>query len=364
MGSRRRLSVAALVALAAIAPHAAHAQPAASPPPAAPAASSPADRASARALAADADRKIAAGDYAGAADSFAKAYAFEPAPTLKVARAHVLLKLGRLIEAQEDLLDAARSEPQAGERPAWGEARRKANEEAESITARIPLLDLGVTGAPMDRVTLRIDGIALATATLGAPHAVNPGPHAVRAEAEGYVAIEQVVTLEEGERRTLTFPLSAGESVPQSPPSRPAPIQPAPIQATPAPRPEPPVPTPFVSTVSLPHRDAPPSNALSTAAWIGTGVAGGTALLTGLIAIVDANDVKTKCTGNVCPTSTQSQAYTSATLGNVSTVAFVVTGAGLLLAIFTYHSAPSPKATGVSFEVVVGPGSIGAVGRF
>ena len=60
------------------------------------------DRATARIIAEDADKKAQAGDYQGAVDSFTKAYSLVPAPTIKVARAHAYLKLGRLIEAQQD----------------------------------------------------------------------------------------------------------------------------------------------------------------------------------------------------------------------------------------------------------------------
>src|SRR6202007_1856322 len=101
-------------------------------------AQSPDDRASARALAAEADKQLAAGDVAGAIDSFTKAYAYVPAPTLKVARAHAYLKLGRLIEAQEDLLAAAGSEVRPGEPRQFTEARDKAFAEAQEITPRLP----------------------------------------------------------------------------------------------------------------------------------------------------------------------------------------------------------------------------------
>ena len=345
MGSRSPLVAAAVLALAAaLAPSAARAQA----PPSAPSAE---DRASARAMAVDADKKIAAGDYAGAADSFAKAYAFEPAPTLKVARAHALLKLGRMIEAQADLLDAARSEPRPGEPPSWGEARNKADEEAEAMMPRIPLLSLGFTGAPADKVTLKIDGLPLAVATLGAPHAVNPGAHTVRAEAEGYIAAEQVVTMAEGDLKTIIFPLARN---PNAPP---------PVAAA-----APPTETPMQPTVQigppLSHPVELPSNVVSDLGWAGTAVFGATATVTGIVAILQANSVKSQCKDNVCPTSSQSEANTSLTLGNVSTVAFVGAGACLLLGILAHRSAPHRTTTGFTIDVVMGPGSVGAYGRF
>jgi hypothetical protein len=311
------------------------------------------ERAAARAVLAEADKQVAAGDYAGAVDSFTKAYAIVPAPTIKVGRAHAYLSLGRLLEAQQDLLDAARSQPHPGEPAPFGEARRRATAEADAITPRLPFLSLAVTGAPAEKIALTIDGAAVAATPLGAPRAVNPGTHSVRAEADGYLPIEQVVTVLEGEHKTLTFPLSAAQpAVPGSPAPEGAPPPPAPAGSSPA-------------GLALPSAPEPTrSNALSTAALIGGGVFAGTGIVTGLVAIVQAGNVKSQCKQNVCPTSTQAEANTSSALGNVSTVTFAAAGACLLVGILTHHGAPSRAATGPSFDVTVGPGTIGAFGRF
>lgn len=357
----RPIAAATLVAFfASLAPSAARAQQ----PAPAPSAQSAQDRASARVLAEDADRKMTSGDYAGAAESFTKAFAFVPAPTIKVARAHAYLKLGRLIEAQQDLLDAARSDPQPGEPASWGEARHKALAEADAITPRLPLLLLGVTGAPVDRVTLTVDGQPVAIATLGSPRAVNPGAHALKAEADGFLPSEQSVTLGEGEHKSVTFALTAVQ--PAAAPPVAEPVAPPPSPTTPE-QPPPQASTPIYSPppqMTPPPPPERPSNTASTLGWVGTGVFGGTALLTGLVAMTMASDVKNKCQGNVCPTSSKGEADTSSTLGNVSTVAFVLTGGCLLLGILTHHSSPRRTATRPSFDLLVGPGSVGAAGTF
>jgi hypothetical protein len=365
------VAAATLIAfLASLAPSVARAQ---APQPGAQ--SSAQDRASARVLAEDADKKMTSGDFAGAAESFTKAYAFVPAPTIKVARAHAYIKLGRLIEAQQDLLDAARSDPQPGEPVSWGEARHKALAEAETITPRLPLLLLGVTGAPVDRVTLTVDGQPVAIATLGSPRAVNPGAHSLRAEAEGYLPSEQSVTLAEGEHKSVTFALTAAQPAVAPPVAEPAGPPPSPPVAPPAPAPEsppsgysppPPPPSPGYAPSTQPMMSPPeqPNNTASTLGWVGFGVFGGTALITGLVAVTMAADVKSKCVGNVCPTSARGEADTSSTLGNVSTVTFALTGGCLLLGILAHHSAPRRTATQPSFDLLVGPGSLGAVGTF
>jgi hypothetical protein len=363
---QRPLAAATLVAfLTALAPVPSYAQT----PPAA--GQSAQDRASARVLAEDADKKMTSGDYAGAAESFTKAYAFVPAPTIKVARAHAYLKLGRLIEAQQDLLDAARSDPQPGEPASWGEARHKALGEAEAITPRLPLLLLGVTGAPVDRVTLTVDGQPVATATLGSPRALNPGTHALKAEADGYLPAEQSVTLAEGEHKSVTFSLAAVKPAVAPPPvAEPAAAPPPPVVAPEQPPPAEPPPAgtaPGYVAAPAPMMAPPveePNNTVSTLGWVGTGVFGGGAVITGLVAIGMASDVKGKCNGNVCDNSLKGEADTSSTLGNVSTVAFVLAGGCLLVGILTHHSARRRSATGPSFDLQVGPGSVGAMGTF
>jgi hypothetical protein len=324
------------------------------------------DRASARVMADDADKKVAAGDLAGAIDSFTKAYAFVPAPTIKVARAHAHLKLGHLI------VDAARSDAQPGEPPSWGEARHKALAEADAITPRLPLLVLGVTGAPADRVNFTVDGALVPPATLGAPRAVNPGTHTVKAEASGFLPAEESVTVAEGEHKTVTLTLtaSAPAPIPMAVPA-PMPVAPAPQYAPPptyyAPPPQTAAPAPMAQPFAAPPPVEKPNNTLSTTGWILTAVFGGTGAVTGLIAITQASAVKNQCTNNVCPTSVKSQADTSSTFGTISTVTFCAAGGTLLLALLTHKSAPSraaKAASPMSVDLQLGLGSVGAAGTF
>ena len=337
------------------------------------------DRASARVVAEEADKKMQAGDYAGAVDSFTKAFALVPAPTIKVARAHALLKLGRLIEAQQDLLDAARSNPQAGEPPAWGEARHKAVAEAATITPRLPLVVIQVTGATQDQITILVDNVQIPSAALGAPRALDPGQHMLKAWANGFYSTEQAVTVAEGEHKDVTLaltpmPAAAVAAVPVAPvvPVAPAPVPTTPApDATPAAQPTPPpadaTPAPVPAAQPAAVEPAPvqpaPNNTLSTVSWIGAGVFGAVGAITGAVAVAQAGDVKSKCNGNSCLESAQGEANSSSTLGTISTVTFVLAGGSVLLAILTHHSKPKP-ASAATIDFTFGPGAIGAVGRF
>ena len=113
----------------------------------------------------------------------------------------------------------------------------------------------------------------------------------------------------------------------------------------------------------LSHPVELPSNVVSDLGWAGTAVFGATATVTGIVAILQANSVKSQCKDNVCPTSSQSEANTLV-CSDVSTVAFVGAGACLLLGILAHRSAPHRTTTGFTIDVVMGPGSVGAYGRF
>ena len=77
-------------------------------------------------IAEDADKKVQAGDYVGAVDSFTKAFALVPAPTIKVARAHApTWKLSRLIEAQQDLFGRCPQRAPVRRAPRRGERRER-----------------------------------------------------------------------------------------------------------------------------------------------------------------------------------------------------------------------------------------------
>jgi hypothetical protein len=323
------------------------------------------DRATARVIAEDADKKVQAGDYTGAVDSFTKAFALVPAPTIKVARAHAYLKLSHLIEAQQDLIDAARSAPQPGEPASWGDARKKAQQEADAITPRLPLANLQVSGAPLDQVTVTVDGEQVPNAALGAPRVMNPGTHSVRAAANGYTTAEQPVTVAEGDRKNVALVLTAIPSaVPAVPAPVPSAIAPAPGAMAPPPpdaaSAQPPPAQPATAPTPPPEH---PDNTLSTLGYVGVGVFGAAGVATGIVALVQASDVKGQCNGNSCPASAQGEANSSSTMGTISTVAFVVAGGSLLLGLLTHHSSPK-AATAATIDFSVGPGTIGAVGRF
>ena len=166
------------------------------------------ERASARQLVKDADKKLAAHDPDGAIELFEKAFALVRAPTIRLEQGRAELKLGRLIEAQQHLLEATRTVPAPGEPPSWVAARKDAATEAAGIDARLAFLELSVTPQPwMKPPQVSIDKMHIENTTLGVPRALNPGAHTIHVETEGADPIDQQMTLAEGERQKLALTL-------------------------------------------------------------------------------------------------------------------------------------------------------------
>jgi hypothetical protein len=97
---------------------------------------------------------------------------------------------------------------------------------------------------------------------------------------------------------------------------------------------------------------------------IGIGV--GAAL--GVETLNRASAIKAKCVGVHCPPTQEAAASSAKTLGTISTVGFAVGGAGVVLGttllIVRANSKPKPSAATASFNLVLGPGTLGATGAF
>ena len=169
--SRRLVSAAALLAAVTCAPLAV--------------AQTPEERASARVLVQQADKKLDEKDFQAAIDLFAKAYLVVPAPTIRLAQARAEIQMGRLIAAQQHMLEAAHSPAQAGQPASWATAHKDAANEASALNARFASLELSIAPASVAPI-VTIDGQSVAPSTLSAPRALDPGAHAVHVEASGF----------------------------------------------------------------------------------------------------------------------------------------------------------------------------------
>jgi hypothetical protein len=302
-------------------------------------------------LAEDADRKLAAGDLAAALELFTRADAIFPAPTLRLARAHILEKQGMLVESRELLLDAARSEAQPAEPPSWAQARKTAQQEADSLALRIPRLVLKIEGPrPSAALTVEVDGKRIPREALGLERPINPGKHRVQADSEGFSGEAQNIQLAEGELYRLTLKLTREEEPKPAESARPVEsAAPPPLAASSAEK----SPVPTLAIVGL--------------------SAGGAFTLAGaifgIVTLSKVSDIKDRCTssGGRCPDYLHSDSDRAGTFATLSNVGFALGAVGLGVGLYSLFSSPSeppppPPSTGVVFKV--GLGSAQLIGRF
>jgi hypothetical protein len=332
----RRAALTLTFALASI-PTAAWAQP------------SDADRATARVLAEQGHEALDKKDYATAADRFGRARQMFPAPTLSLGLAQAQVGLGQWVAAQELLNRILREGAPPGSPPAWAKALVTARKELDALAPRIPSVIINVKGAPSSRVT--IDGVPLPSAGLGVNRVVDPGRHAIHAEADGFTAADAAVTVAEGRVETVTLTLQPGPAAPHaSPPVAPPPA--APLPATQSPPAQPP---------------ASGGSLAKTLGFVGIGVGGAGILMgaiAGGIAVVKHGSLATACPQSQC-IGQQSAIDSYQLTGTITTAGFVAGGVLAATGVVLVLTAPKARPAGEArIAPFVGAGFAGAEGRF
>jgi hypothetical protein len=326
-----RRSLAALIFTVLLAPGAAFAE------------ASDADRATARALAGEGQDALEKKDFTTAADRFSRADSIIHAPTLMLGLARAQVGLGKLVSAQETYNRIGREGVAPKSPPTWAQAVETARKEVESLGPRVPQVVITVKGPSSARVT--IDDAVIPPAALGVKRPADPGAHLIRAVAEGFSPAEASVTLKEGATGTVTLEIKAPLAV--KPPV--AVVVPPPLPIAPT------------------SPEAPRGSTQKTLGFVALGVGGVGLVLggvTGGLAIGKHADLADFC-GNGCPPDKQGDLDSFHTLATLSTVGFILGGAGvatgtiLLLTLPGRKSADEPRVT-----PVLGLGYLGAKGTF
>jgi hypothetical protein len=96
----------------------------------------------------------------------------------------------------------------------------------------------------------------------------------------------------------------------------------------------------------------------------GAGLAVGA--ITGFMALGKHSDLQDKCPNGKCPADVSSDVDSYHSLGTISTIGFIAGGVLAAGGAVLFFTAPksAPAQTGGFIAPFVGPGSIGAVGRF
>jgi hypothetical protein len=242
---------------------------------------------------------------------------------------------GKLREAQDKLaLCAARSCP--------GPVRKDCTERLDEVQRALPTVVLAVRsaqGGDMTAVRVQMDGAPLVATLGGAAMAIDPGPHTLTFEAEGFAPHQQeILVLEAEKERSVSVVLQPAEE----------------RRAAPAPAPEPPAPVQAQGS-----RPAPVAQGLSTRRWIGLASAG-----LGLVAVGvgGALALEAKSQFDTAETETgpsrHNDSVSAVNAGNVATVVMGVGGALVACGAVLWLTSPSPSTqVGASASEVFVKGS-------
>jgi hypothetical protein len=242
-----------------------------------------------------------------------------PTTTLEVARTQA--SMGLLVEAL-DTIAALHKVPEKPDDPQpFKEARAKADELGTQLETKVPSLTITVSGAAEgDSPAVSIDGTSLPTAVIGLPRKVDPGHHVVTAHAASGDAKSEI-DVAEGDKKDVALALAAGGDKGD--------------EATPS---------------SEGGKDVVHSpGGLTYAGFVigGVGLVAGS--VTGIMSLSKASAVKDECNANkLCAQGQPASDLSSGkTLATISTISFVVAGAGAGLAIVSLlvgHKSSAPAS--------------------
>jgi hypothetical protein len=302
-----------------------------------PPAPSAAARAQARDLARQGFEALRRKDYAAAEDLFRRADELVHAPTLELDRARSLVGLRKFVEGHEQYEQVIREGVAPNAPWQWKAAVVEAQAELAAVNRRMAWLTITVRGGKAPAV--QIDGKAVPSAAQGVPRATNPGSRVVTASAEGFLPVEQSVTLSEGQSAKLELQL------------QPDPNAPTPVEHAIAPR--------VVVIQAAPAPPPSPDRTLPIVLLSAGGAAIVAGAVTGVLALNERSDLKRACGGSACEPSSESEyadfrqkrdKYRG--LGTASGVAFAM-GAGAALggaALWLFTGKPSSSSPSSSTE--------------
>ena len=309
-------------------------------------------RNTARSLAGEGKEAFDAKNYARAVDLFHRAFALVPAPTIALYEAQALVKLGRLVEAEEAYMRAVRTKLDAHASEQFRVAVQDAERELGELQPRIPKATIVVTGpgAAAAELVVELDGKPLQAAVLGVGMPVDPGKHVVLAVADGgEPAIVNFEISEKEQRRLEIQPLPGKPGT-----NAPARAAPAPVAPPPDTRPPP-----------APRRTWQKPVAIVAG---GVGMAGlATGIVTGLMASSRHATAEQKCPERTCTTGSEgAEALDSfRTLRTVSTIGYIVGGIGLAAGTTLFLTAPTPAPEqAASLRVWISADRVGVLGAF
>lgn len=141
--------------------------------------------------------KVKAGDWDGAREAFARAYALYPQPIILVNLAGVEVQTGRLVQATEHYRQFLKNT--TGLDPSEVDIAQKAMANVEARLAHLKITVANTTSSD----AIELDGRPLPAAALDVDYPVDPGKHVVRIMRNGAEDARADVTVTERESRAV-----------------------------------------------------------------------------------------------------------------------------------------------------------------
>jgi hypothetical protein len=311
-------------------------------------------RNAARSLASQGKEALEKADYERARDLFHRAYTLVPAPTIALYEGRALVKLLRLVEAEEAYMRAARTSLDAESPDAFRQAVHDAEDELLTLRARMPKVTIVTSGpgASDPQLTVTLDGRPLASALVGVELPIDPGEHTLHAVAPGGQPTDLAFSVAERQKQKVELAVANGQ--------RPAAAAPKPRLLAP----------PLAANSDA--RQAAPSPWHKRAGLIvgGVGVAGvATGIITGLLAGSRYSEAERECADRACVEGGAGwdAVQSFRMFRTVSTVGYIVGGVGLAVGTTLYLTAPSEpsrSARARSLQVWASASAVGLAGKF
>lgn len=291
-------------------------------------AASPKEKAQARGLINEAKKAMKDKRFADAERALRRADELDPSPQTKVDLGASLAGEGKLVEASR-VLHSVTDGPAAS--PTAKKSHDQAAKALAAIEPRIPSIQVDVGGPSAGKAQTAIDGKDV-DASSAVP--LDPGSHQVAVRAEGFESAEKTVSLKEGAHERLHLDL-----------------------------------------VPVDKRPPPKVAGRASASVIVAFSIGGAGLIVGgaagIAAMIQANDAKDQCVGNVCPPAAADAIDRSKLSGTISTVGFIVGGVGaatgfivLLATSGVSKKAPPSSKDGLRVTPWISVGQAGVSGQF
>jgi hypothetical protein len=332
---------------------------------------SAAETAAARALAVEGLKLAQANNCADAVPKLERAEKLYHSAVVASRLGECYVSVGRLVEGTEVLRKVLR-EPQPADAPP---GLAKALDRAQRVldTAKPRLAGLTVKVAAVADMRVKIDGNLLQSALVDSEVPTDPGEHNIEVSAPGFLKAGSRITLGDGEKKSVTLSLVRDPNavVPVAPVSDAGATHPT---SAPSARDPEPTPTPAAQPGSSAKREPNRAAAYVSLGIGAAGVAAGGVL--GVLTMQRHKELQGRCPNDVCTLAEQQDLDSAKRLGNFSTIAFGVGGAGLVLGTVLFFTAgssdvdhakvaPQRKFAGITnARVAVGASQIQLAGDF